>query len=149
MREEIRAALTAAMKSRDADRTGALRLIQAAIQELDIEARGKGKPSASDEELVASLARMVRQREESARLYSENGRPELADKERAEVEIIRSFMPRQMSAEELGVAVDAAIAETRAGSPRDMGRVMAHLKERHGGAIGMGAASALLKSRLR
>jgi uncharacterized protein YqeY len=147
-REAIKTALNAAMKSRDAPRTSALRLIQAAIKDRDIEARGKGKAAASDEELASVLTRMLRQREESAKLYDAGGRAELASGERAEAEIIRSFLPTQMSDAEIRAAAQAAIADTGAASSRDMGRVMALLKERHAGAMDFGKASAVVKALL-
>ena len=145
MRNAIGEALKEAMRARDPARTGTLRMISAAIKDRDIEARGKGKGAASDEELVAALAKMIRQREESAKMYVEGGRPELADKERAEIEVIRGFMPKQMSEDEVRQAAHAAIAETGAASPRDMGRVMAVLKEKHAGQMDFGKASATVK----
>ena len=148
MREAIDTALKAAMKAREPARTGTLRMISAAIKDRDIEARGKGKDAASDDELLAGLAKMIRQREESAKMYTDGGRPELADKERAEIELIRGFMPRQMSEDEVRGAAQAAIAETGATSARDMGRVMAALKERHAGQMDFGKASATVKALL-
>jgi len=148
MREAVESGLRAAMKARDAARLSSLRMISAAIKERDIEARGKGKGTAADDELAAVLAKMIRQREESARLYDEGGRPELAAKERAEIEVIREFMPQQMPPEAVEAAVKAAIADAGAASPRDMGRVMALLKERHGGAMDFSAASAKVKAAL-
>ncbi len=148
MRDAVSGALKAAMKSRDAARTGALRLVSAAIKERDIEARGRGRDTASDEELLAGLAKMIRQREESAKIYEEAGRPELAVKERAEIEVIRAFLPRQMSEDEIRAAARAAIAETGAASARDMGRIMALLKERHAGSMDFGRASAMVKELL-
>lgn len=148
MREAVSLALKEAMKSRDAPLTGTLRMMSAAIKERDIEARGKGKTAASDEELVATLGRMARQREESAHAYEAGRRPDLADKERAEIEVIRRFMPARMAEAEMGSAVEAAIADSGAASPRDMGRVMALLKERYAGRMDLGKASALVKGRL-
>ena len=148
MREAVSRATKEAMKARDADRTSTLRLISVAIKDRDIEARGKGKAAASDEELVAALVRMIRQREESAKLYDEGNRPELAAKERAEIEVIRSFMPKQMSEQDMRAAVGAAIAETGASSVRDMGKVMALLKERHSGQMDFGKASQMVKTML-
>lgn len=148
MRETVDSGIRQAMKARDTARLSTLRLISAAIKERDIEARGKGKGTASDEELSALLSKMIRQREESARLYDEGKRPELAAKERAEIEVIREFLPEQMSAEAVDTAVASAIAETEAASPRDMGRVMALLKERHGGVMDFSAASAKVKAAL-
>lgn len=148
MREAVNNALKDAMKSRDAARTGTLRLINAAIKERDIDARGRGRGTASDDELLAVLSKMIRQREESARMYDDGGRPELAAKERDEIDVIRNFLPAQMSDDELRQAAQAAIAETGAASARDMGRVMAILKERHSGQMDFGKASALVKSLL-
>ena len=148
MRDAIGEALKEAMRARDPARTGTLRMISAAIKDRDIEARGKGKGAASDEDILAALAKMIRQREESAKMYADGGRPELADKERAEIEVIRGFMPRQMSEDEVREAAQAAIAETGAASPRDMGRVMAVLKEKHAGQMDFGKASATVKALL-
>ena len=148
MRDAIGEALKEAMRARDPARTGTLRMISAAIKNSDIEARGIGKGAASDEQLLAALAKMIRQREESAKMYADGGRPELADKERAEIEVIRGFMPRQMSEDEVREAAQAAIAETGAASPRDMGRVMAVLKEKHAGQMDFSKASGTVKALL-
>ncbi len=148
MREEVNEALKAAMKSRDAERVSALRMMSAAFKDRDILARGQGAASASDEELVSVLAKMIRQREESAKAYDEGKRPELAAKERAEIEVIRTFMPAQMSEDEVQAAAKAAIAEIGAASSRDMGKVMALLKEHHAGKMDFGKASAIVKGLL-
>jgi uncharacterized protein YqeY len=148
LREAVGEALKAAMKSRDAARVSALRMISAAFKDRDILARGQGATSASEEELLAALAKMIRQREESAVAFEAGGRPELVAKERAEIEVIRGFMPKQMSDDEVRAAVEAAIAETGAASVRDMGKVMAQLKERHAGKLDFSKASALVKGRL-
>jgi len=148
LREAVNEALKAAMKSRDAARVSALRMISAAFKDRDILARGQGATSASEEELLAALAKMIRQREESAVAFEAGGRPELVAKERAEIEVIRAFMPKQMSDDEVRAAVEAAIAETGAASVRDMGKVMAQLKERHAGKLDFSKASALVKGRL-
>ena len=148
MRGAVNEALKAAMKSRDAARVSALRMISAAFKDRDILARGQGGGSASDEELLSVLAKMIRQREESATAYDSGGRPELAAKERAEIEVIRGFMPTQMAEDEVRAAVEAAIAETGAALVRDMGKVMALLKERHAGKLDFGKASAIVKARL-
>jgi uncharacterized protein YqeY len=148
MREAVKTALTEAMKARDAARTSALRMINAAFKERDIEARSKGKAAATDDELLAALAKMVRQREESAKAFEDGGRPELVAKERAEIEVIRGFMPKQMSEEEVRAAAAAAIAETGATAARDMGKVMALLKQRHAGQMDFGKASAVVKGLL-
>jgi uncharacterized protein YqeY len=148
MRAAVSKALSEAMKARDGLRTNALRMIRAAIQERDIEARGRGEDRAADDELAAALAKMIRQREESAKLYGEGGRPELADRERAEIAVIREFMPRQLSEEEVRAAAAAAVRDAGATSPRDIGKVMALLKSRHAGQIDLGKASALVKQML-
>jgi uncharacterized protein YqeY len=147
MREAVRQALTEAMKARDAARTSALRMVSAAIKDRDILARGEGKDAATDAELVAALSKMIRQREESAKAF-EATRPELAAKERAEIEVIRAFLPKQMSEEEQRAAIDAAISEAGARTARDMGKVMALLKSRHAGEMDFGKASAAVKARL-
>jgi uncharacterized protein YqeY len=150
MRDAVSQATKEAMKARDAGRTSTLRLIGAAIKDRDIEARGKGRDRASDEELVATLSKMIRQREEAAKLYDEGGRPELAGKERAEIEVIRGFLPKQMSDEEMRAAVKTAVAEAGASSVRDMGKVMALLKgRRHPGVMDFGKASAMVKELLK
>jgi len=149
MREKVSEAMKAAMKSREADRLSALRMIAAAFKDRDILARGAGaSTTASDEELVAVLAKMIRQREESAKAFLDGNRPELAAKEKAEIEVIRSFMPAQMSEADVKAAVDSAVAETGAASVRDMGKVMALLKERYAGKMDFGRASALVKARV-
>ena len=148
MREAINEALRAAMKSRDPGRVSALRMISAAFKDRDILARGQGAATATDDELTATLARMIRQREESAAAYDGGGRPELAAKERAEIEVIRGFMPKQMSEEEAEAAVAAAIASTGAANVKDMGKVMAALKQSHAGKMDFSKASALVKALL-
>jgi uncharacterized protein len=148
LREAVNEALKVAMKSRDAARVSALRMINAAFKDRDILGRTQGSATASDEELVSTLAKMVKQREESAVAFEGGGRPELAAKERAEIEVIRGFMPKQMSEEEVRAAVEAAVAETGAASVKDMGKVMAHLKERYAGKLDFSKAGALVKARL-
>jgi uncharacterized protein YqeY len=148
MREKVNEALKAAMKARDAARVSALRMIAAAFKERDILARGAGTASATEEELVGVLSKMIRQREESAKAFEEGARPELAAKERAEIEVVRGFMPTQMSEAEVRAAVEAAISEAGAASARDMGKVMALLKKSYAGKMDFGRASAVAKERL-
>jgi uncharacterized protein YqeY len=148
LRDSVNEALKAAMKSRDVARTSTLRMMLAAFKNRDVEVRGGGGEAASEEELLASLAKMLKQREESAKAFDDGQRPELAAKERAEIEVIRDFMPKQMDEAEMQAAVAAAIAEAGATSVRDMGKVMATLKARHAGAMDFGNASALVKSKL-
>lgn len=149
MREAISAALKESMKARDADRTGTLRLVAAAIKDRDIEARGAGKETATEDELKQLLAKMVKQRQESAAIYDENGRPELAAKEKAEITVIQEFLPKQLSDAEVSAAIDAAIAETGAASMKDMGKVMGALKAKYTGMIDFAAANGTIKAKLQ
>ena len=148
IRDSIQQAQVAAMKGGDKPRLAAIRLIMSTIKNRDIEAR-TGKAPADDDVLVAEvLGKMIKQRRESIAMYEAGGRQELADVEAGEIAVIESFLPRQMSEDEAGQAIDAIVAETGASSVKDMGRVMALVKERHAGAMDMGRASALVKARL-
>ncbi len=148
MRNRISDNLKLAMKDKNARRTATLRLIHAAITDRDIALRGKGKDKADDEEVLDILTKMVKQREESSKLYREGNRPELEAQELEEMEIIREFLPQQLSLEEAEAAVDAAVAESEAQSLRDMGKVMAILKERHRGQLDMGTVGPMVKGKL-
>ena len=147
LRERLGTALKAAMRDKDQVRLGTLRLINAALKDQDIALRAEGR-EVGDAEATAILAKMVKQRQESARAYEEAGRLELAEKERAETLVVEEFLPRQLTEAERDAAIDAAIAETGAGSIRDMGRVMGVLKARHAGQMDFGAAGAAVKARL-
>ncbi|EAQ04997.1 GatB/YqeY domain protein [Pseudooceanicola batsensis HTCC2597] len=137
------------MKDRDTEKLSTLRLINAAIKDRDISARGEGREDGVDEaEVLAILGKMVKQRQESARAYEEGGRIDLAEQERTEIGYIEEFLPRQLSDEEVAKAVDAAIAETGASSIRDMGKVMGALKARYTGQMDFGAAGPMVKARL-
>ncbi|HEX5184609.1 MAG TPA: GatB/YqeY domain-containing protein [Allosphingosinicella sp.] len=148
IRDDIKAALVSSMKAGDKARTAAIRLIQSAIKNRDIELRIA--TAAADDDVVVTevLQKMIKQRRESIALYEQGGRQELADAEKAEVAVIESFLPAQMSEDETKAAIDAIVAETGASSVKDMGRVMAVLKERHAGQLDMGKASGLVKARL-
>ena len=148
IRDDIKQALTGAMKAGDTAKRDAIRLIQAALKNRDIELRGAASPPDDDVLVTEVLQKMVKQRRESIEMYRKGGREELADAEAAEVAVIEGFLPRQMDEAELAAAVDAIVAETGAASVKDMGRVMALVKERHAGEIDMGKASAAVKSRL-
>jgi uncharacterized protein YqeY len=148
IRDDIKAALISSMKGGDKARTGTIRLVQAAIKNRDIELRTGAPPSDDDVMVTEVLQKMVKQRRESIALYEQGGRQELADAEKAEVTVIEGFLPRQMSEEEAKAAIDAAVAETDASSVKDMGRVMALLKERHAGQLDMSKASGLVRARL-
>jgi uncharacterized protein len=149
LRERFSADLKDAIKARDAALVSTLRLILAAIKDRDIAARaGDNTEGVSEADILAILGKMVRQRKESAKSYEEGGRLDLAEKERAEIEMIRQYLPRPMSETEMRQAIDTAIAETGAASIRDMGRVMAALKERHTGQMDFAKAGAAVKSAL-
>lgn len=148
LRDKIMDAVKQAQKGKNRKRISTLRLINAAIIDRDIALRGKGKDRADDDEVLDILGKMIKQREESSRLYDEGGRPELAAEERDEIEVIREFLPHQLDEAELAEAVDAVVAETEAQSLRDMGKVMGLLKERYRGQIDLGKAGALIKSKL-
>ncbi|HYI46861.1 MAG TPA: GatB/YqeY domain-containing protein [Allosphingosinicella sp.] len=148
IRDTIKEALVAAMKAGDKPRTGTLRLAQAALKNRDIELRGAEKPPEDDVLVTEVLQKMIKQRRESIALYRQGGREELATAEEAEIAVIETFLPRQLDEAELAAAIDAIVAETSAASVRDMGRVMALMKERHAGELDMGKASAAVKARL-
>ncbi len=149
LRERLQTALKEAMKAKAADRLSTLRLINAAIKDRDIASRGDGGPEEiSDGDILSVLGRMVKQRQESARVYEEGGRLELAEKELAEITVIEEFLPRQLTAAEVAEAVSAAIAETGATSIRDMGKVMAALKGKYTGQMDFGAVGGAVKTQL-
>ena len=148
MRNRISDNLKQAMRDKDARRIATLRLINAAINDRDIALRGKGKDKADDEEVLDILTKMVKQREESSKMYREGNRPELEAQELEEIEIIREFLPQQLSKQESEAAVIAAIEESGAESLRDMGKVMGILKERYRGQLDMGQVGPMVKSRL-
>jgi len=148
MRETINAALKEATKAREARRVSTLRLVSAAIKDRDIAARTAGAERATDAELLELFAKMIKQREESEKIYAEAGRAELAEQESSEAAIIREFLPRQLSDADMAEAIDAAIAETGASGMRDMGKVMGALKGRYAGQMDFGKASAAVKAKL-
>jgi len=148
LRESINAALREAMKGGDKRRVSTLRLVNAALKNADIDARGRGKGPLSDDELLGLLQKMIKQRQESVELYEKGGRAELAAQEREEIEIIASYLPSQMSEAEMRAAVEAAIADTGAAGMKDMGKVMTALKERHSGKVDFGKASGVVKALL-
>ncbi|KWV46777.1 glutamyl-tRNA amidotransferase [Rhizobium altiplani] len=148
LRDQLAAALKDAMKSKNAERLSTVRLIQAAIKDRDIANRGAGKEEASDDEVLQILAKMVKQRDESAKIYEENARPELAAKERAEIAVLHDFLPKQLSDAEVRSNIAAIIAEIGAAGPKDMGKVMAVLKERYAGQMDFSKASGAVKEQL-
>lgn len=150
LRERITADTKEAMKAKDSARLSTLRLISAAIKDREIAMRGEGGDEAglTDADLTAILSKMVKQRHESAKAYEEGGRLELAEREQAEIAVIQSYLPRQLDAEETQAAVDAVVTELGANSIRDMGRVMAELRNRHAGQMDFGAVGPMVKDRL-
>jgi uncharacterized protein YqeY len=148
IRDDIKQALVGAMKAGDTARRDAIRLIQAALKNRDIELRGAASPPEDDVLVTEVLQKMVKQRRESIAMYGQGGRAELAEAEAAEVTVIEGFLPAQMDETQLAAAIDAIVAETGAASVKDMGKVMALLRERHAGEVDMGKASAAVKARL-
>lgn len=150
LRAKLQAATKDAMKAKDSARVSTLRLIGAAIKDREIAARtGDGEEGVlTDDDLIAILSKMVKQRQESSKAYEEGGRLELAAKEIEEIGVIQEFLPRQLSEAEVAEAVDKVIADLGADNIRDMGRVMAELRKRHAGQMDFGAAGALVKARL-
>ena len=149
MRDTIAQALKDALKSQDRKRTSTLRLIQAAIQDRDIANRGSGKDPVSDDEIMQILAKMVKQRQESAKAFEEGGRPELAEQERQEIAIIGDFMPRQLNEDAMKQACKEVVSEVGADGLRDMGRCMNVLKEKFAGQMDFGKASGIVKNMLQ
>ncbi len=149
MRERLSAALKEALRAGDKQRLSTIRLIQAALKDKDIEARGAGKGETSEEDILSLLQKLIKQRQESAKIYAENGRAELAEQENAEAAIIASFLPVQLDEAETDAAIAAAIAETGAEGVKDMGRVIALLKERFAGRLDFGKASGIVKTKLQ
>jgi uncharacterized protein YqeY len=145
LRDEINAALKEAMKNQHQRRVSTLRLVNAAIKNAEIEARGQGKEAPGEAELMALLQKMIKQRQESIELYEKGKRTELAAQEREEIEIISSYLPKQMSEAEIRTAIEAAIAATGAASIKDMGKVIGALKAAHAGKMDFAKASGLVK----
>jgi uncharacterized protein YqeY len=148
IRDDIKAATIAAMKGGDRETTGTLRLVQSAIKNRDIELRTSDKAPEDDALVTEVLQKMVKQRRESAEIYRANGRDDRAATEEAEIAVIERFLPRQLSDAEAEAALREIITETGASSMKDMGRVMALVKERLGGAIEPARASSLVKAAL-
>lgn len=148
LRAKLLAATKEAMKAKDNARLSTLRLINAAVKDREIAARGDDDPGLSESDLIAILSKMVKQSQESAKAYEEGGRLELAQKEENEIKIIQEFLPRQLTEAETAEAIDAAISRLGATSIRDMGRVMGELRARHAGQMDFGEVGALVKKRL-
>jgi uncharacterized protein YqeY len=143
LRDNINNALKDAMKTADKRRVSTLRLVNAAIKDRDIEARGQGKSALSDDDLLGLLQKMIKQRQESLEIYEKAGRTDLATQEREEIAILSAYLPSQMSEDEARRVIAAVIGEIGAAGMKDMGKVMAVLKERHAGKMDFAKASGL------
>jgi uncharacterized protein len=149
LRQKLNDAMKQALKSKDAKRLATLRLVLAALKDRDIAARTEtSRDLLGDDEILGLLAKMIKQREESAAVYDAGKRPELAQGEREEIAIISAFMPAQMNEDAVKAAVDKVFTELGASSIKDMGKVMATMKERYAGQMDFARASALVKERL-
>ena len=148
LRDDINTALKNAMKAGDARRVSTLRLVNAALKNADIEARGQGKGPLGEDEILPLLQKMIKQRQEAVELYDKGGRAELAQQERDEIAIIASYLPKQMSEDEVKAAISDAIKDTGAAGMKDMGKVIAALKGRFAGKMDFAKASGLVKAML-
>ena len=148
LREQFTDGLKQSMRAGDAARTSTLRMILARLKDTDIAARPKGVTAIPDDDIVGMLRGMVKSRRESVTMYEQGNRPELAAKEVAEIAVIEAFLPQQMDDAALSSEVDAAVAETGAASQKEMGKVMAALKAKHGAGLDMARAGALVRARL-
>jgi uncharacterized protein YqeY len=148
LRDNINTAMKDAMKARDERQVATLRMMNAAIKNADIEARGQGKEPLNEADLMSLFQKMIKQRQESADLYDKGARPELAAAERAEIAIIQAYLPKQMSDAEAGSAISSMLQEINAETMKDMGRAMSALKERFAGKMDFGKASGKIKELL-
>ncbi len=145
-RSELNAAMKEAMKNKDQTALSTIRLINAALKDRDITARGNGKADGIDEaEILSMLQSMIKQRQESAQTYCDAGREELAEREEAEIEIIKQFLPQQLTEDEIKALIQTLVEETGASNIKDMGKIMGALKTQYAGQIDMGKAGALVK----
>ena len=148
LREELQKALKESMLNKDTDTVSAVRLIIAGMKEKDVDARGKGLKEASDADLLSMMQSMIKQRNDSIKMYVDGNREDLAAKERKEISIIERFLPKQMSDDEIEAAIKGIIAETGAASMKDMGKVMGVLKTKYAGQLDFGKASGMIKNLL-
>lgn len=148
LREELQKALKESMLNKDTDTVSAVRLIIAGMKEKDVDARGKGLKEASDADLMSMMQSMIKQRNDSIKMYVDGKREDLAAKERKEISIIKRFLPKQMSDAEIETAIRGVIAETGAASMKDMGKVMGALKAKYAGQLDFGKASGMIKNLL-
>jgi len=148
LRDNINNAVKDAMKARDERRVLTLRMVNAAIKNADIEARGQGKEPLNEADLMSLFQKMIKQRQESVELYDKGGRSELAAQEREEIAIISAYLPKQMSDDDVKAAISAVIAETNAAGIKDMGKVINALKAKYAGQMDFGKASGMVKAAL-
>ena len=148
LREDLQKVLKESMLNKDTTTVSAVRLIIAGMKEKDVEARGKGQAQASDAELLSMMQGMIKQRNDSIKMYVEGNRQDLADKELSEIKVIEKFVPKQMSDAEIETVLKSIISATGAASMRDMGKVMGELKAKYAGQLDMAKASSMIKSLL-
>lgn len=148
LRDDLQNALKTAMLNKDTLTTSAVRMIIAGQKEKDVEARGKGQEKATDAELLSMMQGMIKQRNDSIKMFMDGNRPELAEKEKAEIAIIERFLPKQMSDAEMANVIQNLIKQTNATSMKDMGKIMGALKSKYAGQIDMAKANTVIKSLL-
>jgi uncharacterized protein YqeY len=148
LRDDINNAVKEAMKAKDERKLSTLRMVNSTIKNADIDARGQGKPPLSDTDLLGVLQKMIKQRQESVELYDKGGRSELAAQEREEIAVISTYLPKQMSDDEVKAAISAIVSETNAAGIKDMGKVISALKAKYAGQMDFGKASGLVKAAL-
>ncbi len=146
LRDDLQKTLKESMLNKDTQTVSAVRLIIAGMKEKDVEARGKGLEKASDEDLMAMMQNMIKQRNDSIKMYVDGNRQDLADKELSEIKVIERFLPKQMSDAEIEDVVKAIIASTGAASMKDMGKVMGALKAQYVGKLDFGKANIVVKN---
>ena len=148
LRDDINNALTTAMKAKDERKVSTLRMVNSALKNADIEARGAGKPPLGDTELMPLLQKMIKQRQESVELYKKGNRADLVKQEEEEIAIITAYLPKQMLEADMAAAIDGAIKETGAAGMKDMGKVIGALRAKYAGQMDMAKASAAVKAKL-
>jgi uncharacterized protein YqeY len=148
LREDINNAVKDAMRAKGERKLSTLRMVNSTIKNADIEARGQGKPPLSDADLLSVLQKMIKQRQEAVELYDKGGRSELAAQEREEIAIISAYLPKQMSEDDVMVAIATAIADTNAAGIKDMGKVIGALKAKYAGQMDFGKVSGMVKAAL-
>jgi len=149
LREKLIADMKDAMRAGEKAKLGTIRLMNSAIKSADIEARPSGKDAITDADILQVFAKMVKQRRDSVEQFTTGGRPELAAAEQAEIDVIESYMPKQMSADEVTAVAKALIAELGVAGMKDMGKVIAAMKEKYAGAMDFGKASGIVKDLLK